>query len=187
MEFTERDLTYIRANYVPLEQICFDHVRAQIDRGLLPRPSYVLDDGTDMVPVDYFRLLDEAGAPAALGAEFERRHAAACREQCADPAQLKDDWGGYMSGMYGVCLRDVTPETIVRKGALVDSLTQLLAEPRWDDAKWRELVRTQVDELDELEREFAPDYDRQPERFGRPPSRDVLIEANRERFPELFS
>jgi hypothetical protein len=36
-------------------------VRSWIDDGLLPRPSYVLDDGTEMFPRDYFRLADEAG------------------------------------------------------------------------------------------------------------------------------
>jgi hypothetical protein len=37
-----------------------------IDDDLLPRPSYVLDDGSEMFPADYFRLADDAGGPAAL-------------------------------------------------------------------------------------------------------------------------
>jgi hypothetical protein len=41
-----------------------------------------------------------------------------------------------------------------------------------------------VSALDELERDFAPDYDRR--RFDRPPTRDLLVAAPRERFPEVF-
>lgn len=93
----------------------------------------------------------------------------------------------FIEGIYGVCLCEVTPETIVRKGALVESLTRRLDDPRTDEPAWREQVWSGVDELDRLEREFAPDYDRDLERFGRPPSRDVLIEGARKRFPELFS
>lgn len=172
MEFTEHDLAYIRANYVPLGMV----VDEAIENGVLPRSSYVLQDGTEMVPADYFGLV-------ALREPFEQRYRAAG----GNSDELEEDWRGYIEGIYGVCLREVTPETIVRKGVLVESLTQLLAEPRRDDDHWCEAVRSQVDELDRLEREFAPDYDRQTERFGRPPTRDLLIKAARERFPELFS
>jgi hypothetical protein len=133
MEYTEADLEYICSGYVSLEEACaarpegVEQVRRLIADGLLPQPSYVLDDGTGMVPRDYFRLVDEAGGPVALRSEFERRHAAAG----GDPDEL--------------------------------------------------------DELDALERAFAPDYDRNLERFGRPPTRDLLIEAARERFPDVFS
>jgi hypothetical protein len=171
MDFTERDLEYIRANYVPLEQA----VREAIEHGVLPQPSYVLPDGTEMVPADYFSLVD-------VRTPFVELHRAAG----GDPANLEEDWEGYMSGIYGVCLRDVTPAAMIRKTFLVESLTSLLDEPR-RDAGWQKLVRSQVEELDELEREFAPDYDRDIERFGRPPSRDLLIKAARERFPELFT
>jgi len=83
MTFTERELEYIRAHYVPLEQA----VQEAIERGVLPRPSYVLPDGTQMVPADY----------------------------------------------------------------------------------------------------LAPDYDRNLDRFGRPSTRDLLIKAARERFPDVFA
>jgi len=39
-------------------------------------------------------------------------------------------------------------------------------------------------ELDKLERPFSPHYDR--ERFGRPPTRDELIEAPRRLYPDLW-
>jgi Family of unknown function (DUF6058) len=192
MEYTAADLEYVASEYVPLAEVCADRpesveeVQLLIEDGRLPKPSYLLGDGTGMVPRDYFRLVDEAGGPAALRDEFERRHAAACRAEGADPGELQADWEGYISGIYGVCLREVSPETIIRKTVLVDSLTQLLAEPRPESADWRHRLREEVDELDELERPFAPDYDRNLERFGRPPTRDLLIEASRERYPEVF-
>ncbi|HMJ00785.1 MAG TPA: DUF6058 family natural product biosynthesis protein [Gaiellaceae bacterium] len=156
-------------------------MRRLIADGLLPRPSYVLPDGSEMVPDDYFRLLDDAGEPKRLREEFSRRY------QLAGGAtsEFEEDWADYIGGIYGVCLRQVSPETIVRKSELVASIERLLASPAADDATWRERLRQEVDELDILEREFSPDYDRT--RFGRPPSRDRLIGATRERFPELFA
>jgi Family of unknown function (DUF6058) len=155
-----------------------DDVRVLIARGVLPRPSYVLDDGTEMFPADYFLLPDEAGGPEHLRSHFSERYLVA-----GGPAEeLESQWNGYVSGTYGVCLREVVPETIVRKSALVDSLTDVVGAPRPDDEAWRRELRRQVDELDELEREFSPDYDR-GDRFDEPPSRDRLIAAARERYP----
>lgn len=166
MELTDRDLEYVEANYVTLEEALQD----AIERGVLPRPSYVLPDGTAMVPADYFALVDVRPA-------FEERY------RVAGGTDLEGDWEGYLSGVYGVCLREVKPETMVRKTELVDSLTELLAEPRPEDPDWLDRVRVEVDELDTLEREFAPDYDRGDfERFGRPPTRDTLIAAPRKRY-----
>lgn len=47
-------------------------------------------------------------------------------------------------------------------------------------------MRAGVDELDALEREFAPDYDRNDDR-ERLPTRDLLIEAARKRYPDVFA
>jgi hypothetical protein len=101
----------------------------------LPEPSYVLDDGTSMFPEDYFRLPDEAGGPARLREHFADRFRAAGGTDDVD-----EEWQGYISGTYGVCLNDVTPETIVRKTQLVDSLTELLAHPRPEDELWRSVL-----------------------------------------------
>ena len=129
-----------------------------------------------MFPRDYFALLDDAGGPERMRAEFERRYGW---------HELEEDWEGYLSGVYAVCLREVMPETITRKCQLVDRLEALLAQPRPDDPGWRDEVRADVDELDELERPFSPDYDRT--RFSRPPTRDTLIAAPRARYPELWA
>jgi hypothetical protein len=54
------------------------------------------------------------------------------------------------------------------------------------ERKWRAVLRAQVDELDALEREFAPDHDRSDEQ-ERAPTRDLLIAAAYERFPDVFA
>ena len=185
--FSRADLDYIRANYRSLAQLCLERgegaeeVRALIRDGVLPAPSYVLPDGNEMVPEDYFLLVDEAGGPRFLRQEFERRYAAAG----GVASELEEEWHGYLDGLYGVCLRRVSPEAIVRKGALVNSMKRLLGNAAPDDAAWQARLRDEVCELDALERDFSPDYDRN--RFERPPSRDLLIVAAHERYPELFA
>jgi Family of unknown function (DUF6058) len=185
--FTNADIDYVRGNYVTLEEACAGRVetpadvRKLIESGALPRPTYVLDDGTEMVPADYFRLVDDAGGHRALRAHFRERYEAAG----GDPAELDEWWEGYLEGLAGVCLKDVTPEAMARKSALMESLTKLLEQPRPDDDEWRTALRDQVDEFDELVRGFAPDYDRSG-RFPQPPSRDRLIVATRTRFPDVF-
>src|SRR5436305_15079949 len=79
MEYTAADLDYLRANYVTLEQVCAERpdspeeIRALIAKGRLPRPSYVLDDGTELFPADYFRFVDQAGGPGGLRARLAER------------------------------------------------------------------------------------------------------------------
>jgi Family of unknown function (DUF6058) len=184
---SEADIAYIRTNYRPLAEVCDEHgdrletIEELIRARRLPAPSYVLPDGTGMVPADYFALVDEAGGVERLRAEFERRH----REAGGPPGELDADWEGYIDGIYAVCLRSVSPESIVRKEQLVVSVGLLLEHPQPDDARWQERLAREVEELDALEREFSPDYDRR--RFGRPPTRDALIVAARERYPDLFA
>jgi lipoyl(octanoyl) transferase len=185
------DIAYAREAFVPLADLCERRgedparVDAEIEAGRLPRPSYVLGDGTELVPEEYFALSDEAGGLQAVGAAFAARYeAAAARERVPLPS-AEDEWQEYLSGLYGVCLKHVSPETIVRKSALVLELEALLEDPKPDDELWARELRTGVDELDALERPFAPDYDRL--RFGGPSSRDRLITAPRERYPEIFA
>lgn len=177
---TAADIGYVRANYLSLEQACAerretpDEVRRLIAEGRLPHPSYILPDGTEMVPADYFVLAD-AGRD-----EFERRYLAAG----GNPAEVDAEWRFYLTGDYGVCLREQTPENIVRKDRLVTRIDGLLGQPRPSDPGWRAELRGSVDELDTLERPFAPEYDRA--RWG-PSSRDRCITAARERFPDVFT
>lgn len=190
--FTAADLEYIIANYVTLAELCADRpespaeVEALIAARRLPRPSYVLDDGTGMFPADYFDLVDQAGGVDALPGHFADRHRRAACAQRAPEEEVERDWESYLDGTYGVCLREVTPETIVRKSALVSSLCELLTLPHPRNAEWRAALREQAEEFDALEREFAPDYDRGDE-HDRPPTRDLLINAARERHSDVFA
>jgi hypothetical protein len=183
---TPTDVEYIRENFVSLDELCGarghspDRVWALIAAGRLPAASYVLEDGTEMVPAEYFELVDEAGGEAALRGLFARRYLAAT----GDDDEVGSEWEGYLSGAYGVCLKHVTPENIARKSTLVTEIEALLAAPEPEDGDWRASLRACVVELDELERPFAPHYDRA--RWG-PSSRDRCITAPRERYPEVFS
>jgi hypothetical protein len=177
---TAADVAYVEANYVSLDQACAgrtetpEEVRSLAAAGKLPQPSYVLPDGTEMVPADYFAIAD-AGRDT-----FEREFLAAGGR----PDEVDAEWDGYLSGAYGVCLREQTAANIVRKEALVKAVSGLLASPDPGERGWRARLRTAVDELDELERPFAPDYDRA--RWG-PSSRDRCVTAPRGRFPEVFA
>ena len=183
---TQADVAYIRENFVPLDELCaargqsVDRVRALIAAGSLPAASYVLEDATEMVPAEYFELVDEAGGEGALRGHFARRYVAVA----GDEDEVGSEWEGYLSGAYGVCLKHVTPENIARKSALVAEIDGLLATPEPENADWRASLQASVDELDGLERPFAPHYDRA--RWG-PSSRDRCITAARERYPEVFS
>ncbi len=189
---TDAGVAYITAHYVTLEDLCAgrteapEQVKALIDERRLPQPSYALEDGTGMFPTDYFGLVDEAGGIEALEGHFAARHRSATFAREAAARELERDWQWYLDGTWGICLQDVAPETIVRKNTLVWSLSELLICPRPGSAEWRRSLREQVDELDALEREFAPDWDR-GEAQERPPTRDLLIAAARERYPELFA
>jgi hypothetical protein len=188
---TEADVAYIRANFVPLDRLAGERgesladVRALAQQGGLPRPSYVLEDGTEMVPADYFALADEAGGVANLREAFAERYVRAAAAERAPLATAEQEWRAYLSGEYGVCLRHVTPETIVRKSTLMHEIEGLLAEARPADEPWQASLRRAVDDLDELERPFAPHYDRA--RFGAPSSRDKLITAVRKTYPAVFA
>jgi hypothetical protein len=192
--FTDADRAYLRANYFELEELCAERperpaeVRDLIDRGVMPRPSYTVD-GREMFPADYFQLCHDAGGVEGLREHFETRYRAAAKShpELATPAAIERAWQAYLDGIWGQCLNHVTPEVMVRKRALVDSLCKLVALPRPRSAEWRQRLRAEVDELDRIERDFAPDYDRAEDWNDRPPTRDLLIETARRRFPEVFA
>jgi hypothetical protein len=80
-------------------------------------------------------------------------------------------------------MREVIPRTIVRKRMLIDSIETLLADPHPGDDRWKGKLRQHVDELDAIEKPFAPDYDRS--RFV--PTRDTYIRDVRRAYPQLWS
>ena len=189
--FTDDDLAYLGRNFRTLAEVCAgrsetpDLVRRLMKERRLPQPSYVLDDGTELVPPDYFGLVDAAGGVDGLRDEYERRYWVATEKHGldADPALLERRWESYLDGISGICMRDVIPETIVRKGVLIDAIEALTAEPHESDPQWRDRLRERVDELDSIEKEFAPDYDRS--RFV--PTRDTYIRDVRRAFPQLWA
>jgi len=167
---TDADRRYVREQFVPLEELCAEagrdiaEVRRRIAGRELPAAPY---PGLEYLPAGYFELPDAE--------EFRRTF---------NGPELEAELSSYLDGTYFVCLRDATVDNIVRKEALVTQVRALLAAPRPAAAGWRAELRAAVDELDVLERPFSPDYDRR--RFGKPPTRDELIDGARRRYPQVW-
>lgn len=106
-----------------------EYVRAAFR--LLPRASYVLPDGTPMVPPDHAALLDDAGGhPSAVARQFHERFITAG----GNPSAAEEEHRAWLSGE---CLQSTTPEAIVAKDALMTTITALLARPATTDSGWR--------------------------------------------------
>ena len=100
------DLAYVQDSFRPMA----DAVRPLVESGVLPQASYVLPDGTPMVPADHADLLDDAGGePELVATRFRERFIAAG----GDPSAAAEEHAAWLSGEYGVCLRTATPEAIV--------------------------------------------------------------------------
>lgn len=170
------DIEYVAAEFRPMDPA----VRPLVERGVLPLATYVLPDGTPMVPPDHAQLLEDAGGePDGVAECFRVRYLAAG----GSPGDAHDEYEAWQSGEYGACLWSATPEAIVAKSALMVSITALRAQRRRTEG-WGSALRSAVESLDALERPFAA-YDRV--RFGAPTSRDRLIVDTHDRFPELWS
>jgi hypothetical protein len=184
MPLEDDDVAYVRREFVPLGAVCaregipLAKVRDMVHTGQSPKPPYVLPDGTEMVPDDYFELIHDAGNVERLREHFVERFESAARRH-GDPATRRDTrqaWVEYLSGEYFVCLKRATPENIEQKGWLVPRIEHLMREPRANDPDWRNELNSMVEELDALERPFAA-YDRI--RFGSANSRERLITTAR--------
>jgi hypothetical protein len=185
---TADDIAYIESNFRRLEELRAERNMSPKElldlraRRLLPCPTYVLDDGSEMVPGDYFDLLDAADDPRQIQGQFAQELRASAPAELSDE-QVLQEWEAYLSGEYGACLRYVSAQNIVRKTCAMERIQTLIDNPRQADEGWTRELRAQVDSLDALEREFAP-YDRV--RWG-PVSRDRLITAVRARYAEAFA
>jgi hypothetical protein len=166
-----RDIEYITEHFVRIEP----GQRRDSD----PGPAYVID-GHCFVSPDYF---EQERDPARFR---ERFIAEAVRLGIEDPERSASEaWQSFLTGVYAVCLRNVTPESIARKQALLSRIEVLTAQPKRNDPQWVTQLREAVNALDALERPFSPVYDRL--RFDRPPTRDSHINDVRARFPEVAS
>ena len=122
------DVAYLERAFVTLDTICVgrsqtpDELRQAMLDGRLPRPAYLRDDGTELVPVDYLALADAAGGVDALPAAFAARWRAVAGP---DDQHGAEEWEAYLSGHYAACLRVVEPETIHRKGQLLELIERL--------------------------------------------------------------
>lgn len=184
---TSADLPYLRTFFVSLDGLARAHdrdleqVRVAISAGWLPRPAYVLADGTQLVAPDFFALSDTAGGDQELSAWFTSAYVrAASGHPEADPPE--DAWRDYLSGIYATCLRSLSPVTIVRKAVLMARIESLIDEPQEGERGWDQQLRAAVDALDVLERPFA-----EVDRVDGPVSRDRLITAVRACFPIVWS
>lgn len=177
------DLPYLRRTFVDLQTLTtaqghdHDEVARAREQGQLPGAAYVLEDGTELVAPDYFELAHIAGSFADLPAWFaEAWDRVAVRYPPAGTAD--EQWEEYLTGIYAVCLRVVTPHNILAKARLTDAIGAMVERPEPRDPEWRRELITLVDGLDAIEKPFAR-FDRA--RFG-PVSRDRLIDGVRARF-----
>jgi len=127
---------------------------------------------------DFFALLDAAGDRDHLRQHFLSRHRRAAQSAEGPTSTGEKEWVHYVSGIYGACLREVSPEAMVAKEQLIWRIETLTAQPRPDDDSWAAQLREAVDALDSIERPFT-DYDRQ--RWGGT-SRDSHITDVRETY-----
>jgi|HubBroStandDraft_6_1064221.scaffolds.fasta_scaffold03260_9 hypothetical protein len=186
------DKIYIERNFYKLEELCLGRpnsaaeYRSQIREGILPLPTYILE-GIEMYPGDFFVFPDSVGGlGASMKNEFLTRYLRTAESYCerVPGEQIAEEYTAYLSGEYAVCLRWVTPETIFLKGIAMAKIDELMAEPRPADTAWSVALRSWVNRLDNMEREFAPC---DTARFGSLPSRVRYINRTREKYPSCFS
>jgi hypothetical protein len=185
---TVADVAYITSNFFTLEELCVERdetpeeVRALIEQGQLPRRAYELEDGSEWFPACFFSLCDDAGSIDRMRDRFAQR----LRSAGGTDDDVADAWTSYLGGEYFWCLREATPENMMRKEYLVTRIADLLEHPESGDPGWRARLRRHVWSLDAIERPFAPDYDRDGH-IGAMPSWDRLVASPRDVYPEAFA
>ena len=172
---TENDVAYVRSTFRPQSE----PERERAAAGLAPLPSYILPDGTAMVSAEPDDDLAQAADSQELRRRFVARWATAGgQEQDAEP-ELSE----WLTGGYGVCLLSPAPETILAKEGLANAIAALTARPLPQHAWWRVTLRNAVNAYDSLVLPFASV---DSIRFGAATSRARLVDAVRDRWPELF-
>ena len=172
---TPEDDAYVREHFVPATP---EAMELMLD-GRLPLPSYVLSDGTPMVPAAHGELAEVAGG-------VDRLHDWFVAFWEDDPATGEEEWSAYLSGQY-VCLKDVEPVRMRQKTERIADATQAVEILRRDphDPIGRGLLGQAVDGvlavpgLDALLLPMTA-YDRL--RFGGPTSRETWVDGLRAEF-----
>lgn len=158
------DERYIREQFVPLDELAAARAegvavaRGWIAGGRMPQPAYRLDDGTDMVAADYFAPLDAAAGIDRLRAWFVAEYRQAAREVGLPDGHEDgvEQWAQYLTGGYGVCLRQVGPRTIAAKARHITTIEELLARPGPAEEVWVRRMRAEIDALAAIERPGSP-------------------------------
>ena len=172
---TPEDDAYVREHFVPATA---EAMPLMLD-GRLPLPSYVLSDGTPMVPAAHGELAEVAGG-------VDRLHDWFVAFWEDDPATGEEEWAAYLSGQY-VCLREVEPLRMKQKTERIADATEALERLRRDphDEVGRGLLGQAVDGviavpgLDALLLPMTA-YDRL--RFGGPTTRETWVDRPRAEF-----
>ncbi|MBV8245829.1 MAG: hypothetical protein JOZ38_07910 [Candidatus Eremiobacteraeota bacterium] len=180
------DQRYIEANFRRLPALCAAWgipartVKEQIAAEVMPDATYRFGESGEFFPDDYF-VFPLCIAPEDRHGTFLRRLHAACTglDLAFSGEDAEETWRDYLRGAYGVCLRVVLPETIVRKVRLIAAIEREIATPDPGDAAWRKRLTSAVDGLDALLKPFAR-LDR--ETHGGSVSRDRYVTNVRLRF-----
>jgi len=175
-DLTDQDVAYVRSTF----RAQSDAERERADRGLAPKPSYWLPDGTPMVSMSPDRDLSDATDPSDLHARFVSRWAAAGGSRNDTDSEL----AAWLGGGYGACLASPGPETILVKDGLARAITALVAQPMPEASWWPATLVHAVAAYDALVLPFASV---DPARFGGTTSRQRLVDAVRGRWSGLFS
>ena len=151
----------------------------------MPLPTYVIDS-VEYYPSDYLLFPDSVESGNNMKEAFLTRYRriAAAYNESPSTNIINQEYEGYLSGEYGVCLKTVTPETIFLKGFVMARIEELFENPKPLDETWRSKLRGLVNRLYGLERQFAPC---DTGRFGSLRSRVRYIDRARKEYPEAFA
>lgn len=170
---TAADEAHVRDHFVP---VAADTVLRQMLDGLLPLPSYVLPDGTPMVPRDH-------GEPARVAGGTERLHDWFVAFWPDEPDAGESAWRDYLDGRFWQ-LRTATPVGIRQVAARVAQVRQALEVLRGDrhDPVGRGLLGEAVDgavAVAGLADLLLPSTPHDRLRLGGPTLRDTWVDAPR--------
>jgi hypothetical protein len=175
-ELTDQDVAYVTSTF--RRQSDAEHHLAAAR--CAPKPAYLLPDGTPMVPA----APDEELAGARDSEDLRRRFAERWLDVGGRPEDVDAELATFLDGRYGVCLPSPCPEAILAKEGIAQAIAALIAMPTPQRDWWRDTLRCAVAAYDALVLPFASV---DPDRFGGPTSRMVLVDAVRERWRDVFS